>query len=217
MSFASPLSLLIMLALLAVLGTVALTAGRRRGRSTIAFTNLDVLASVAPSVRRPRRRLVESGHARGCVAIEVRPTRGAFSEVPRMRNALRPIGWCLAVFTMAGCASSKDPAGSGGVSGFTAKVNGKDWAAEPVGVTARAGGVPGGIVVTGSEEYDKEAADLSDEKLRKASGLLNLDDLADSSDIPQFLAIAREASASSLQRCDRCSPRACAPDLPSGS
>jgi preprotein translocase subunit SecA len=47
--------------------------------------------------------------------------------------------------------------------------------------------------VTASDEYDKEAADLTDEKLRKAAGLLNLDDLADSSDIPQFLAIAREA------------------------
>ncbi|MCV6964386.1 accessory Sec system translocase SecA2 [Mycobacterium intermedium] len=48
--------------------------------------------------------------------------------------------------------------------------------------------------VTASAEYDKEAADLSDEKLRKAAGLLNLDDLANSSDIPQFLAIAREAA-----------------------
>lgn len=48
--------------------------------------------------------------------------------------------------------------------------------------------------VTASEEFDKKAADLSDEKLRKATGLLNLDDLAESSDIPQFLAIAREAA-----------------------
>ena len=32
--------------------------------------------------------------------------------------------------------------------------------------------------VTASSEYDKEAADLDDEKLRKAAGLLNLDDLA---------------------------------------
>ena len=47
--------------------------------------------------------------------------------------------------------------------------------------------------VTASSEYDKEAADLNDEKLRKAAGLLNLDDLADSDDISQFLAIAREA------------------------
>ncbi|KZS61845.1 accessory Sec system translocase SecA2 [Mycobacterium kansasii] len=48
--------------------------------------------------------------------------------------------------------------------------------------------------VTASAEYDKEAADLTDEKLRRAAGLLNLDDLADSADIPQFLAIAREAA-----------------------
>ncbi|HTY34188.1 accessory Sec system translocase SecA2 [Mycobacterium sp.] len=48
--------------------------------------------------------------------------------------------------------------------------------------------------VTSSSEYDKEAADLSDEKLRKATGLLKLDDLAESADIPQFLAIAREAA-----------------------
>ncbi len=48
--------------------------------------------------------------------------------------------------------------------------------------------------VTASSEYDEEAADLSDEKLRKATGLLKLDDLAESADIPQFLAIAREAA-----------------------
>ena len=48
--------------------------------------------------------------------------------------------------------------------------------------------------VTASAEYDEEAADLTDEKLRKAARLLKLDDLADSEDIPQFLAIAREAA-----------------------
>ncbi len=47
--------------------------------------------------------------------------------------------------------------------------------------------------VTASEEYHEEAADLNDEKLRKAAGLLKLEDLAESEDIPQFLAIAREA------------------------
>lgn len=47
--------------------------------------------------------------------------------------------------------------------------------------------------VTDSSEYDDEAAGLTDEQLRKAAGLLNLEDLADSEDIPQFLAIAREA------------------------
>ena len=48
-------------------------------------------------------------------------------------------------------------------------------------------------LVTASEEYDEEAAELDDEKLRKAADLLKLDDLAESEDIPQFLAIAREA------------------------
>ncbi|OBF89485.1 accessory Sec system translocase SecA2 [Mycobacterium sp. 852002-51163_SCH5372311] len=48
--------------------------------------------------------------------------------------------------------------------------------------------------VNASAEYDEEAADLKDEQLRKAAGLLNLDDLAESHDIPQFLAIAREAA-----------------------
>jgi len=45
-----------------------------------------------------------------------------------------------------------------------------------------------------SAEFDEKAAVLDDEQLRKAAELLNLDDLADSADIPQFLAIAREAS-----------------------
>lgn len=48
--------------------------------------------------------------------------------------------------------------------------------------------------VAASAEYEQEATDLSDEKLRKAAGLLNLDDLANSPDISQFLAIAREAA-----------------------
>ncbi len=47
--------------------------------------------------------------------------------------------------------------------------------------------------VTASADYDEKAAALDDEQLRKAAGLLNLDDLAESDDIPQFLAIAREA------------------------
>lgn len=48
--------------------------------------------------------------------------------------------------------------------------------------------------VSDSTEFDAKAADLDDEQLLKAARLLNLDDLADSADIPQFLAIAREAS-----------------------
>jgi preprotein translocase subunit SecA len=48
--------------------------------------------------------------------------------------------------------------------------------------------------VRASGDFGEKAADLDDEQLRKAAQLLNLDDLADSDDIPQFLAIAREAS-----------------------
>ncbi|MDT5349955.1 MAG: preprotein translocase subunit SecA [Mycobacterium sp.] len=48
--------------------------------------------------------------------------------------------------------------------------------------------------VEASAEYDEEAADLKDDQLKKAAGLLILDDLAESADIPQFLAIAREAA-----------------------
>ena len=45
-----------------------------------------------------------------------------------------------------------------------------------------------------SADFDDKAAELDDEQLQKAAELLNLDDLAESDDIPQFLAIAREAS-----------------------
>ncbi|MGE2691547.1 accessory Sec system translocase SecA2 [Mycolicibacterium pulveris] len=45
-----------------------------------------------------------------------------------------------------------------------------------------------------SAEFDDRAAGLDAEQLRKAAQLLNLEDLADSADIPQFLAITREAA-----------------------
>ena len=48
--------------------------------------------------------------------------------------------------------------------------------------------------VRASSEFDDKAAASDDEKLRKAAKLLVLDELAESSDIPQFLALAREAS-----------------------
>jgi preprotein translocase subunit SecA len=48
--------------------------------------------------------------------------------------------------------------------------------------------------VSGAAEFEDKAAELDDEQLRKAAQLLNLDDLAESADIPQFLAIAREAA-----------------------
>lgn len=48
--------------------------------------------------------------------------------------------------------------------------------------------------VKGAADYEKKAADLDDEQLTKAAKLLKLEDLAGSSDITQFLAIAREAA-----------------------
>lgn len=45
-----------------------------------------------------------------------------------------------------------------------------------------------------SADFDDRAAELDDEQLRKAAKLLNLVDLADATDIPQFLAITREAA-----------------------
>ena len=48
--------------------------------------------------------------------------------------------------------------------------------------------------VEASAAFDAKAKDLDDEQLAKAARLLNLEDLADSADMPQFLAIAREAA-----------------------
>lgn len=48
--------------------------------------------------------------------------------------------------------------------------------------------------VRDSAAFDDKAAELDDEQLRKAAKLLDLEALADSADIAQFLAIAREAA-----------------------
>lgn len=50
------------------------------------------------------------------------------------------------------------------------------------------------VEVDASREFDEKAAGLDNEQLAKAATLLTLDDLADSADVPQFLAIAREAA-----------------------
>lgn len=52
--------------------------------------------------------------------------------------------------------------------------------------------------VTAAGEYAKKAAGLDDDQLRKAAQLLKLKELADAPDIPQFLAIAREAAERSI-------------------
>ncbi|MUL49163.1 accessory Sec system translocase SecA2 [Mycobacterium sp. CBMA293] len=48
--------------------------------------------------------------------------------------------------------------------------------------------------VRASAEFDDKAAGLDDEQITKAAKLLDLSELAESADIPQFLAIAREAA-----------------------
>lgn len=52
--------------------------------------------------------------------------------------------------------------------------------------------------VDASREFEAKAAGLDDEQLAKAARLLKLDDLAESADVPQFLAIAREAAERSI-------------------
>jgi preprotein translocase subunit SecA len=49
-------------------------------------------------------------------------------------------------------------------------------------------------LVRSSAEFDDKASELDDEQLLKAAKLLKLSNLAESADVPQFLAIAREAS-----------------------
>ncbi|HEU4361291.1 MAG TPA: accessory Sec system translocase SecA2 [Mycobacterium sp.] len=52
--------------------------------------------------------------------------------------------------------------------------------------------------VDAAAEYDGKAAGLDDDQLAKAARLLDLEELAESPDIPQFLAIAREAAERSI-------------------
>ncbi|WNG90158.1 accessory Sec system translocase SecA2 [Mycobacterium sp. ITM-2016-00317] len=49
-------------------------------------------------------------------------------------------------------------------------------------------------LVRKAADFDSKAAELDEDQLRKAAKLLDLGDLADAADIPQFLAIAREAA-----------------------
>jgi hypothetical protein len=59
------------------------------------------------------------------------------------------LGALLGVCAVVACGGGDG--GNEGGSGFTAVVDGKPWAAEPIGVTALAGGVPGGVIVVGSQ------------------------------------------------------------------
>ena len=52
--------------------------------------------------------------------------------------------------------------------------------------------------VEASREFDAKAQGLDDEQLARAAQLLDLEGLAQSPDMPQFLAIAREAAERSI-------------------
>ncbi|MET0703954.1 MAG: accessory Sec system translocase SecA2 [Mycobacterium sp.] len=74
----------------------------------------------------------------------------------------------------------------------SARLSGRFW--KMLGASADKVQVRAMTEVNTSAEFDEKAAELDDEQLRKAAQLLNLDALAESADIPQFLAIAREAA-----------------------
>ncbi len=76
------------------------------------------------------------------------------------------------------------------------RVSGKFW--KLLGASTEKDQSRSFAVVDAAAEYDKKAAGLDDEQLSKAAQLLNLKELANSADIPQFLAIAREAAERSI-------------------
>jgi preprotein translocase subunit SecA len=81
--------------------------------------------------------------------------------------------------------SKTSPAKSGRLSGRFWKLLGASTVKDQVRSTDQ---------VSKAADFDSKAAELDDEQLSKAARLLELEDLADSADIPQFLAIAREAA-----------------------
>ncbi|RWA23460.1 preprotein translocase subunit SecA [Mycolicibacterium brumae DSM 44177] len=72
------------------------------------------------------------------------------------------------------------------------KISGRFW--KLLGSSAEKNLARSRVEVDAAAEFDEKVAGLDDETLTKAAGKLNLADLADSADTPQFLAIAREAA-----------------------
>lgn len=72
------------------------------------------------------------------------------------------------------------------------KISGRFW--KMLGASADKNQVKSMSEVHDSAAFDAKAAELDDEQLRKAAKLLDLTALAEAADIPQFLAIAREAA-----------------------
>ncbi|VEG55516.1 preprotein translocase subunit SecA [Mycolicibacterium aurum] len=86
---------------------------------------------------------------------------------------------------MARTSSKTSPPKSGRLSGRFWKLLGASTVKDQVRSTDQ---------VVKAADFDSKAAELDDEQLSKAAKLLELEDLADADDIPQFLAIAREAA-----------------------
>lgn len=99
--------------------------------------------------------------------------------------------------TSSGPATSSEPAASPAPAAKTAKpktgrLSGRFW--KLLGASTDKDQSRSMDLVVKSADFDSKAADLDDEQLAKAAKLLVLDDLADSADVPQFLAIARAAA-----------------------
>jgi len=101
------------------------------------------------------------------------------------------------VATAYGCAvANTSKTVSGTTRAKSGRLSGKFW--KLLGASTEKNQSRSMAEVNAAADYAKKAAGLDDEQLRKAAQLLNLKDLADASDIPQFLAIAREAAERSI-------------------
>ncbi|PRC45394.1 accessory Sec system translocase SecA2, partial [Mycobacterium sp. ITM-2017-0098] len=99
--------------------------------------------------------------------------------------ALRPADGAAYRDRVARTSSKTSPQKSGRLSGRFWKLLGASTVKDQVRSTDQ---------VAKAVDFYSKAAELDDEQLSKAARLLELEDLADSADIPQFLAIAREAA-----------------------
>lgn len=101
------------------------------------------------------------------------------------------------VATAYGCAvANTSKTVSGTARAKSGRLSGKFW--KLLGASTEKNQSRSMAEVTAAADFAKKAAGLDDEQLRKAAQLLKLKALADAPDIPQFLAIAREASERSI-------------------
>lgn len=68
-----------------------------------------------------------------------------------MRGMTWLVTGTIAMVALGACGGSDSGGPSGGGSGFTAKVDGVAWEPEPISIVAQAIGVPGGLLITGTQ------------------------------------------------------------------